>query len=347
MPPILHRRGTTTPAVLVALLLALAVARPDAARAATTPASPFRMGVTAGSAFTYELPFLTSLGTRTARLIYNIGTTASSMASVMDAYARAGVRPLLVAHFYGRLPSVAEAQNVATWARAYGPGGTFWQGKSYPANTAVNRIEFGHETSYSYQWADNSLSTYAARAKTYALRFKDAQVAVKAVNPSVGLLAQGDNAVNQTAWVTNMLKAVPDLGLRTAGWTIHPYGPNWRARIDSTINSARAAGAPDVPIWVTEWGLTTDNGRCLSDNYGYSKCLTYSQAATTLHAALTGMIAAYGSRINAFYLYQAHDQSATRTQTGREHYFGALQSKGQAKGAYTTEVKADLTRWTW
>jgi len=311
----------------------------------TPPPTGFRMGVTTGSAFDYELPFVSSLGARTARLLYNVGTSAASMAPVIDAYARAGVRPLLAAHFYGRLPTTAEAQNLATWARAYGPGGTFWAGKTYPANTAVNRIEFGHETSYSYQWADNSLATYAARAQTYALRFKDAQVAIKAANPNVGLLAQGDNAVNQSAWVVNMFKAVPDLGSRAAGWTIHPYGPSWKTRIESTISSTKAAGSPDLPIWVTEWGLSTDNGRCLSDNYGWSKCLTYAQAATTLHAALTGMLSTYGSRLGAFYLYQAHDQAATGTQTGREYYFGALQSRGQAKGAYTTEAKADLAAW--
>jgi hypothetical protein len=309
------------------------------------PATGFRMGVTTGTAFSYELPFVTSLGARTARLLYPIGTTASSMASVIDAYARAGVRPLLAADFYGRLPSTAESQNLATWARAYGPGGTFWVGKTYPANTAVSRIEFGHETSYAHQFPDYSLPTYSARAQTYALRFKDAQVAVKAANPNVGLLAQGDNAVNQNAWVVNMFKAVPDLGTRAAGWTIHPYGPNWKTRVDSTISSTKAAGSPDLPIWVTEWGLTTDNGRCLSDNYGYGKCLTYAQAATTLHTALTGMLSTYGSRLGAFYLYQAHDQATSGTQSGREYYFGALQYRGQAKGAYTTEVKADLAAY--
>jgi hypothetical protein len=300
------------------------------------------MGIVAGSAFSYELPFITSLAARRARLVYNIGTTASNMASVIDAYARAGVRPLLVAHFYGRLPTVAEAQNVATWAKAYGPGGTFWVGKTYPANTTVNRIEFGHETSYSYQFSDNSLATYATRAQTYALRFKDAQVAVKTANPNVGLLAQGDNAVNQSAWVVNMFKAVPDLDAYVDGWTIHPYGPNWATRIDSTVNSTKTAGSRDLPIWVTEWGLSSDNGRCLSDNYGFNKCMAYGEAATTLHSVLSGMKSRYGSRFDAFYLYQAHDQRASGTSTGREYYFGALQSNGAAKGAYTTEVKADL-----
>jgi hypothetical protein len=306
------------------------------------PAAGFAMGVTTGSAFGYELSFVTSLGARNARLMYAIGTSAASMAPVIDAYARAGVRVLLCASFSGRLPSTGEAQSLAAWARAYGPGGTFWQGKSYPPSTAVTSIEFGHETSYSYQFPDYSLPTYASRAQTYALRFEDAQVAVKAANPRVGLLAQADNAVNGTAWVANMLKAVPDLGARAAGWTVHPYGPNWKARIDSTIASTKAAGAPDLPIWVTEWGLATDNGRCLSDNYGYSKCMTYATAASTLHAALAGMQSTYGSRMGAFFLYQAHDQAASGTQTGREYYFGALQQKGAAKGAYTSEVKADL-----
>ena len=50
----------------------------------------------------------------------------------------------------------------------------------------------------------------------------------------------------------------------------------------------------------------------------------------------------YGSRLGAFFLYQAHDQYATGTRTGREAYFGATQSNGAAKGAYTAEIKSEL-----
>jgi hypothetical protein len=249
---------------------------------------------------------------------------------------------MLMAEFYGRVPTTTEAQNLASWAAAYGPGGTFWAGKSYPANTAVTDIEFGNETSYSYQFSDNSLSTYAARAQSYALTAKTAAVAIHAANPNVGLLIQADNAVNQNAWVVNMFKAVPDLGSYAAGWTIHPYGPNWATRMDSTVSSTQAAGSPDLPIWVTEWGLSTDNGRCLDDNYGYDKCMSYDEAATTLHGALAGMESRYGSRLGGFFLYQAHDQYASGTQSGREAYFGAQQSNGTPKGSYTAEVKADL-----
>jgi hypothetical protein len=315
---------------------------PEPAPAPAPVAGDFQMGVVAGSAHTYELSFLKALGAKTARLEFGIGTSASSMASTIDAYAKAGIRPLLLAGFPGRIPSAAEARNLASWAAAYGPGGTFWQGKSYPANTAVTHIEFGNETSYSYQFADYSLGTYSARAQSYALVAKEAAIAIRAANTQVGLLAIGDNAVNQTAWVVNMFKAVPSLGDLVAGWTIHPYGPNWAARMDSTVNSTRTAGSRDLPMWVTEWGLSTDNGRCLDDNYGFDKCMTYGEAATTLHDVLGGMQARYGSRLGAFFLYQAHDQSSTGSSTGRERYFGSLQDNGSAKGAYTTEVKADL-----
>jgi len=313
---------------------------------APTPSSSggsgFQMGLVAGSAATYELPFIQAMGARTARLVWNIGTPAATLAPAMDAYARAGVRPILLATFYGRNATTVEAQSLATWAAAYGPGGTFWAGRDYPAGTGVKEIEFGNETSYSYQFADNSMSTYAARAQTYAQRAKEAAAAIKAANPNVGLLAIGDNAVNQSAWVVNMFKAVPDLDDYVDGWTIHPYGPNWATRIDSTVNSTKTAGSRDLPIWVTEWGLSSDNGRCLSDNYGFDKCMTYDAAATTLRATISGMKSRYGSRLGAFFLYQAHDQYASGTQTGREAYFGSEQSNGAPKGAYTTEVKDQL-----
>jgi len=320
----------------------VSITYPATSTTSTAIDGTFQMGVAAGSALSYELSFLRGLGAHTARLEYSIGTSASNMASVIDAYAKGGIRPMLLATFYGRNPTTAEAQNLGRWAAMYGPGGSFWVGKTYPANTAVTSIEFGNETSYSYQFSDNSSSTYAARAQTYALRAKDAAAAIGAANPKVGLLVQGDNAQQQTAWVQNMFKAVPDLGQRAAGWTIHPYGPNWATRIDSTVNSTATAGSPARPIWVTEWGLASDNGRCLSDNYGWNKCMTYGEAANTLHSVLSGMHTRYGSRLGAFFVYQAHDQYATGTQTGREAYFGGLQSNGSAKGSYTAEVKADL-----
>src|SRR6185312_3692447 len=118
---------------------------PAPAPAPTTPVTgSFQMGLVAGSALNYEESFIQGMGAHTARLNTSIDTTAAQLASTMDLYARAGIRPMLMGEFYGRIPTTAEAQNLASWAAAYGPGGTFWAGKSYPADTAVTDIEFGN-----------------------------------------------------------------------------------------------------------------------------------------------------------------------------------------------------------
>jgi hypothetical protein len=300
----------------------------------------FEFGVNSGSATT-ELPYIQQVGARTVRMDIGISTPASQMVPLVETYARAGVRVLLLAGFYGRVPSTSEAQNLASWAREFGPGGTLWQGRSFPAGTAVTDIEFGNETSYTYQFSDNSSSSYATRAQTYALRFKDAQTAVQEANPNVGLLAQADAGGGGSQWVDNMFAAVPDLGQRVAGWTIHPYGTNWQNRMDALLTTTSAHGAPStIPMFITEWGLASDNGRCLSDNYGWNKCMSYAEAASTLTTVLAGMRTRYTSRLAAFYLYHVHDQVPSGTSTDREAYFGALQSNGATKGPYTTEVQA-------
>jgi hypothetical protein len=320
--------------------------------AGSTSTGSFEVGVVAGSALTFERPFIQKLGAHTARMEFEIGTPTSQMAPIVEAYARAGIRPLLLASFHGTLPTTTEAQNLASWAATFGPGGTLWQGKSFPAGTAVTDIEFGNETSFAYQYSDTSnasnwyaLSSYAARAQSYALRFKDAQIAIGAANSKVGLLAQADDGDSgSSAWIDNMFAAVPDLAGRVAGWTVHPYGPRWQLKIDKLVSSTAAHGASDtIPIFVTEWGLASDNGRCLSDNYGWNTCMTFSEASTTLSSTVGAMKARYGSRLAAFYLYQAHDQAAPGTSTNRESYFGAFQSNEAPKGAYTTTVESLLS----
>ncbi len=215
---------------------------------------------------------------------FPIGAPASQLASAVECYARVGVRVLPLAGFPGTIPTAAQARNLASWASTYGPGGTFWAGKAYPASVAVSDIEFGNETSYTYQYSDNSNAGYAARAQAYALSFKEAEIAVKAVNPSVGLLAQADEGgTGSPAWVNNMFVAVPDLASRVAGWTVHPYGPTWQKKMDNLVNFTAANGAPSsIPIYVTELGISVDNGHCVYENYGWNACMTDSEAASAL-----------------------------------------------------------------
>jgi hypothetical protein len=311
----------------------------------TSAPGSFEMGVVVGSAITWEMPFVQKLGAHTAREEFEIGTPASQMTSTIEASAEAGVKPLLLASFYGALPTPAQAQSLGAWAAQFGPGGSFWKGKNLPASSAVTSIEFGNETSYEYQYSSDTPAGYASRAQTYALRFKEAEEAIHAANPNVGLLAQGDpgNAPG-TSWMDNMFKAVPNLGSLVAGWTVHPYGPGWQAIMDKVVSSAKADGAPStIPLDVTEWGLSSDNGRCLDDNYGFNKCMTYSEAATTLTSNLAAMRARYGSRLASLYLFQARDQEETGASSSREGYFGALQSNEAPKGQYTSTVQSLLS----
>ncbi len=310
---------------------------------------PLRVGINSGSAVQWELSFIETLGARHARMEFDISTPATDLAPVVEAYARAGIQPLLLAGFNARIPTSDEARNVASWAAAYGPGGTFWKGKGFPASVAVANIEFGNETNNPWQYDRNygddwyKDPTFLQRARTYALRVKEAHQAIAAANPSVGLLAVGDQYSGYTTWVDSMFQAVPDLGSYVEGWTVHPYGPQWKTPIDNMIAATRGHGAPDRPVYITEWGLTTDNGRCLSNNYGWNPCMTYSDAATTLRTAIEGMRARYGSRLAEVYLYQARDQRAPGESTDREHYFGALHSDKTPKGDYTAEVQRLLT----
>lgn len=312
-----------------------------------SPASSFEIGLVPGSLANTEPGIISGLGARSVRMEAKIGTQPSTFVGRVEEYAKVGIRIMPLAGFEGALPTSEQAKSLASWAAEFVPGGTFWQGKSYPAGAAMTNIEFGNETSYTYQFSDNSPSAVASRAQTYAIRFKEAYEAIHAVNPNVGLLAQADDGdTGNSIWVENMFKAVPNLGQMVAGWTVHPYGPNWQTRIDALISQTRASGASDsIPIYVTEWGLATDNGRCLSDNYGWNKCMSYPEAATALDSTVKGMLARYGSRLRGFYLYQAQDLSSSGTSTDREQYFGAMQSNGAPKGAYTSEVASLLSQF--
>ncbi|HEX4838531.1 MAG TPA: hypothetical protein VFV03_08425, partial [Solirubrobacteraceae bacterium] len=224
-----------------------------------------------GSGLLTDAHYAAQLGATYVRVEFDITAATSQIAPVIAKYAESGTRVLLLAGFYGRIPSAAEAQNLASWAHAFGPGGTFWNGRS-DGNLAVSEIEFGNETNQSYQFGGCSwnCSQYIPRAESYALALKTAQVAIDSAggNSGTGLLAIGDDGnTGSENWVNGMFKAVPDLGSRIAGWTTHPYGPpsRWQPMVSHMIAWTQEHGAPStLPIYATEFGFSTDNGICLS-----------------------------------------------------------------------------------
>jgi hypothetical protein len=283
---------------------------------------------------------------RLVRLEFGISSPAAELRPAIEAHAANGSRALLLAGFHGEMPTPDEARNLADWARAYGPRGAFWAGR-HDGHLAVRTIEFGNETSFGHQYGDTpGDESHVARAREYAQRFVEARAAIREADPGVDLLAQADPASSESAaWIDGMFDAVPDLGEHVGGWTVHQYGPRqrWEPRIDRLVDQTVARGASDdIPIWITEWGLSSDDGRCLSDNYGWDPCMSYADAATALRESVAQMRAEYGDRLRAFLLYQGRDQLPPGASPEREHYFGALRSDGTPKGEYTDAVRALL-----
>ncbi len=141
-----------------------------------------------------------------------------------------------------------------------------------------------------------------------------------------------------------MKSTVPDLDTMVAGWIVHPYGPRsrWEPRIDRLIAQTAAVGwSSSIPIDITEYGMATDGGASLSDNYDWPTNQTYQQAADAVNLTVGQMQAkpGFGSRLRLFIYFQGHDQQASGTGQ-REHYFGVVKNDGSPKGSLTAAVAA-------
>ena len=282
------------------------------------------------------------LGAKIVRIDFGIGETVAEIEPVIAGYAAKGIRVAPLAGFYGTMPTPAEAQDLANWAKAYGPGGTYWAAHGN-GQLAIQTIEFGNETSGGYQYGDNAgAPSYQARAETYAVRLKEAAEAISASGEKVGLLAVSEDWTGD--WMDGMFSAVPNLGSYVAGWVSHPYGTGWKSKIEDIISQAKAHGAPStIPIDITEWGLSSDNGSCVNENFGFNPCMTYKEAAETLRKNVTEIGALLGSRAGLFLIYQVRDQAPPGASSGREEYMGLLQHELAPKGAYTEAAEELLS----
>lgn len=294
----------------------------DDQRAAETADAPFETGVQAG-VLTRDIAISARLGARVARVEWDISTPAQELRPTVAAYARRGIRVQPLAGYEGRMPTRAEAENVGAWARVVGPQGAMW--RDLDRAYAVQDIEFGTETSYAYQGTQKRGGEYARRAREAAIVTREAEV---------GLFIQADDANQVDGWIDQMYDAVPDLHRYAAAWIVHPYGPDWRRRLDWAIARTAERGAPRVPIAITEYGIANDGGRCLDKNYGWPQCLSSEEAAEIILRVVREMHAEY-PRISQFILYNNHDLRRPGRSRDAENYFGARRSDAGSKGAFT------------
>ncbi len=279
----------------------------------------------------------------------------SAMDAVIQDYTSRGIEPIMLVNWSDDLTTLttADAQNLALWASRYGPGGTFWAGKpSSQTQWAPRLIEFGNEYSFSYRSGDASTQQYADRAKYYAARAKEAGQAIKNTGRPVNLIIIGEDGGSGSAnWVNNMYAQVPDLHNYIGGWTIHPYGPTYLAKIQRTVDFLNGKDTLKLPFYLTENGVACDQvggvGRQLNDNYGWQSNMNYQQCADKHQEIVDGLRSSANiSRILGYFIYQPHDQIAPGgTYPGpipnnKEGWFGVLTNTGGTKGAITPKIQS-------
>ncbi len=283
------------------------------------------------------------LGAGLVRVEWPVWQPPEKLQRTIAAYAAAGVKVQPLAGLPGGMPTADQAANLRNWALRFGPKGTFWK-RPEGRRLAITAIEFMNETSFGYQYGDNpGDASYAARAQEYALRARDAAVALRGTG--VRLLVQADDAGSKrSTWVNEMFAAVPDLQNYAGGWIVHPYGPTGTDRIQRMIADLGANGVPldSIRVYITEWGLSTDDGRMLDDNYGYPRDMTFGAAAKTLDDTLASWRSAFGAYLKQVILFQDFEWHASGASTDRESYFGLLRSNLSDKGLYTTQVRDEI-----
>jgi hypothetical protein len=330
--------GTGSPTETTISTTPTEVAVPEAPASST---SALQTGINSGGEAA-DFTTVSKLGAKLVRVGFNISDTAAQLRPTIEKYAAEGVRVLPLAEFTGTMPTPTETKALDSWADAYGPDGTFWTGRS-DGGLAIQAIEFGNETDYSEQYHDEpGDASYRERAEVYAVRVKEAAEAIKSSGSTVGLLVQDDDTSGD--WASGMYAAVPELTKYVAGWAMHAYGGKEynEYRYRTLMEQAAAHGASSVPIDVTEWGVSSDNGRCLEYNDGLNPCMTYKEAAEEVHATLAWTKAMLGKKLGMFIFYQTGDQAPSGVTTNWQDYFGVLQHEGQAKGAYTEAVEEVL-----
>ena len=148
-----------------------------------------------------------------------------------------------------------------------------------------------------------------------------------------------------STWIDDTLAAGgPDLVRLLHAPVIHAYGPNWRSKLDQNFRFLAARGV-HKPYAMTEWGISTDDGADLDDNYDWPTDLTYDRAGSLLTDAVNQM-SSLRNELGQVLLFQLHDQRDPGTDTDREHYFGLLRLDGSVKGAYTAAARTAYGRYS-
>jgi polysaccharide biosynthesis protein PslG len=164
------------------------------------------------------------------------------------------------------------ARFVSAVAHRYGARGTLWRSNPRLAPSPLSAIEIWNEPWLGAFWKG------APDPAGYARLVRAAAAAIKAEDPRMTVLASGDayalGGPASTDWLGPLLRSDPGLwrSRLVDAWTVHLYcgsqSPDdttspQRARFDRLLvtKSMGAQAGADKPIWITEFGWSTDPSR--------------------------------------------------------------------------------------
>jgi len=228
----------------------------------------------------------------------------------------------------------------------YGPGGRFWAENRQLLARPLQAIEVWNEPWYDHFWRPGP------DPAGYARLVEATAIAVRAVAPSVAIVAAGDLIQSRAdarpePWIGAVLAVSPNLGAYVNAWSVHPY-PSPMNLAPSDGSGARSygtvAGVRDVlaarnatrPIWITEAGWSTSDRSV--------EGVTEAQQAAYVRDALKLAFGDRGASVQRFYLYAWSRSSGQRLD--REGNFGLLRADGTTKPAWAafTSFARTLTR---
>ena len=318
---------------------------PVAIAAATPPAPgarPFQVGVV-GSEDPASIDQLTSLGARVARAEFTPDTTVEQLAPLVGTLAARGIRLQPLVGWEDGTPA-PDLTPVARWAAAFGPRGTFWGGRSDatadPGHRARERelevlqVRRGRPSRSTGHWPPPTAAAPRTR------RGPSTPLTPRSASWSSWSPA---TAARRPGSTTPLAAGGPDLVRLLHAPVIHAYGPDWRRKLDENFRFLARRGVHQ-PYAMTEWGIASDDGADLDDNYDWPTDLTDDQAAGLLTTAV-GEMSALPNELGQVLLFQLHDQREPGTDTDREHYFGLLRLDGSPKTAYTAAARSAYTRY--
>jgi hypothetical protein len=151
----------------------------------------------------------------------------------------------------------ASASDYAAFAGAfaarYGAGGVFWRDHPNLSAAPVDTYEIWNEPDNQAFWRPTP------DAGRYADLYATARNAITAVDPTAAVIVGG--LAHAASFVSAMLAARPDLRGHIDGIGLHPYGANPFAVLANVVKARRvlaAVGLGAVPLYITEFGWTTD-----------------------------------------------------------------------------------------